>query len=292
MTLWHFFWLSSVQSVADQTVFNLRTGYNFSDILLTTPELTMAFIQKATVNNKHLSSRFGFNDWSFVHVSRKKHDKATICRIFRFPSSWRYYEGRMKSSNRIIDCTNFPRELCQLCTNQKWNNLCQSASVSAVYSGPFVELSMSRGTFSTVHLWMDLQIKAESHDLDFSHRFIFNPNQWSAEQKQQNICLCTNIQNVRMCSTPIASHTVSAFLCLCLSICHSGVKCVRLPQPNRLYSFLSGWQTTSGQSAPDTGRTSSPFRIKISPISTRNDCNFSLSLQVVNVTCEEKMNIR
>lgn len=32
----------------------------------------MAFIQKATVDDKHLSSRFGFNDWSFVHVSWKK----------------------------------------------------------------------------------------------------------------------------------------------------------------------------------------------------------------------------
>lgn len=80
-----------------------------------------------------------------------------------------------------------------------------------------------------------------------------------------------------MCSAPIASQTVSASLCLCLSICHSGVRCVRLPQSSRLYRFLSGWQTTSGQSAPETGRTFSPFRIKISPINTRNDCNFSLS---------------
>lgn len=80
-----------------------------------------------------------------------------------------------------------------------------------------------------------------------------------------------------MRSTPIASQTVSASVCLCLSICHSGVKCVWLPQLNRLYRFLSGWQTTSGQSAPETGHTFSPFRIKIPPVNTRNDCSFSLS---------------
>lgn len=158
MTLWHFFWLSSVQSVADQIVFNLRTGHNLSNILWTTPELTMAFNTESYCRRQTLKFQIWFQRLEFCSCITEKSIMAKLQYVefsdfHLLVSSRRYYDGRMKSSNPIIDGTNFPLELCQLCTNQKCNHLYQSASFSAVYSGPFVELCMSRGTFSTVRLW-------------------------------------------------------------------------------------------------------------------------------------------